>query len=241
MSDAAKKLDVLLWIFSIPLLPMIFAEFFTVLSLEAQMYFKAYYFTLWLIFSIEFVLRLTLAKDRVAHLKTNWLDVLVVLTPVFRVFKAFHFMRLPVLLLSDRVLFALGSMGLNFLYYLIFVAVIAFVGADLALFFELENPASGIRTFGDALWWSVLNLTTSGSGHELTPTTLGARLVGVFLMTLGFAIFSVFIASLVSFFMKEYARRTPDDEETLLEGLKGQMGVEEILLRLDRIEKKMEK
>ncbi len=239
LSDAARKLDVLLWVCSVPLLPMILAEFFTTLSAGTQLYFHAYYFTVWFVFTADFLLRLTLARDKVGYLKTNWLDVLVVLTPAFRIFKVFYFMRLPVLLLSDRVLSALGSLGLNFLYYLIFVAIVVLVGADLVLFFEQQHAGATITTFGDAVWWAMLHLTTAGSGHELSPVSSGGKTVGVMLMTIGFALFSILIATLVSFFMKEYSRVV--SEKDLLDGIKDQFGVGEILERLERIEKKLDK
>ncbi|MBI1754815.1 hypothetical protein HY250_03290 [Candidatus Azambacteria bacterium] len=238
LSDAAKKIDILLWVFSIPLLPMILAEFFTSFSSETEIYFKAYYFTLWMVFTGEFVLRVTLAKDKTEHLKENWFDVLVVFTPVFRIFKVLRFMRLPVLLLSDKVLAALGSFGLNFLYYLIFVTVVVLAGADLALFFEQQNPQAAIHTFPQAVWWA-MNYVTS-SGHAMYDvTTFGGRMVGATLMTLGFAVFSILIASLVSFFMREYSRQTKDDD--LLEGIKDQLGVDDIVSRLERIERKLDK
>src|SRR3989338_10447527 len=127
----ARKTDLILWFLSVPLLPMIFAEFFTTLSADVQMYFKAYYFVLWAVFTVEFAIQLILSKNRMGYLKENWIDVLVVFTPAFRTFKVFRFMRFPIVFLSDRVLRAFGSLGINFLYYFIFVTVVVFVGADL--------------------------------------------------------------------------------------------------------------
>lgn len=233
----AHKTDLILWFLSVPLLPMIFAEFFTTLSADAQLYFKTYYFILWAVFSVEFLLQLILSKDKIGYLKKNWIDVLVIVTPAFRTFKVFRFMRFPIMFLSDRVLRAFGSLGVNFLYYLIFVTVVALVGADLALFFEQQNPASEIKTFNDAMWWAANYLTTAGSGAYVA--TNGARMVGVALMTIGFAVFSVLIATIVSFFMKEHAMNAAPDEGGLLEGIKDELGIDEIMERLERIEKKL--
>jgi len=109
------------------------------------------------------------------------------------------------------------------------------VGADLALFFEQQDPASEIKTFREAAWWSINYLTTAGSDTYVATT--GGRMVGVALMTIGFAVFSILIATIVSFFMKERALVAP--ESNLLEGIKDELGIDEIVERLERIEKKL--
>jgi voltage-gated potassium channel len=237
LSVTAHKADLVLWFLSVPLLPMIFAEFFTTLSADAQVYFKTYYFVLWAVFTVEFSLRLILSKNKIEYLKENWIDVLVVFTPAFRTFKVFRFMRFPIMFLSDRVLRAFGSLGVNFLYYLIFVIVVVLVGADLALFFEQQDPSSEIKTFRDSAWWAINYLTTAGSGTYVATT--GGRMVGVALMTIGFAVFSILIATIVSFFMKEHATKLAPDEGGLLEGIKDELGIDEIMERLERIERKL--
>lgn len=235
LEKIAYKADLLLWFLSIPLLPIILAEFFTELSPEVQLYFKSYYFILWMAFTVEFVLRLILASDKVAYLRENWIDVLVVLTPAFRVFKVFRFMRFPLVVLSDRVLRAFGSLGMNAVYYFVFVGIVTLVGADLALFFEQQDPTTELKTFNDSIWWAIAYLTTAGSSTYIA--TAGGRIVGIALMTVGFAVFSVLIASIVSFFMKEHAQAAPQDG--MLEGIKEQLGLEDIVDRLERIEKKL--
>ncbi len=237
LSVTANKADLILWFLSVPLLPMIFAEFFTTLSSDVELYFTSYYFILWAVFTVEFSSRLILSKNKIGYLKENWIDVLVVFTPAFRTFKVFRFMRFPIMFLSERVLRAFGSLGINFLYYVIFVTVVTLVGADLALFFEQQSPVSEIKTFADATWWAITFLTTAGNNSYVATT--GARVVGVALMTIGFAVFSILIATIVSFFMKEHAMKTAPNEDGLLEGIKDELGIDEIMERLERIEKKL--
>ena len=114
---------------------------------------------MWAVFTVEFSLRLVLSKDKTAYVKENWIDILVVFTPAFRTFRVFRFMRFPIIFLSERVLRAFGSLGVNFLYYLIFVTVVTLVGADLALFFEQQSPVAEIKTFADAVWWAITFIT----------------------------------------------------------------------------------
>lgn len=235
----ARKTDIVLWVLSIPLIPMIMAELFTVISGEMRAYFEAYYAVLWVVFTLEFVLRLIVEKDRTEYLKANWFDVLVVVTPMFKILKVFSFMRFPMVFFSDRILSILSSFGMNFLYYLIFVAVVVIGGANLVLFFENQSQTADIRTFDDAAWWAVNTLSTSGAA-QVQPVTFGGRVVAMVLMTLGFAIFSILIASVMSFFMKEYGKSGPDNKD-LLEGIRDQLGIDDVVSRLERIEKKIDR
>jgi len=239
LSDVTmKKLDVVLWVLSVPLPFMLAAEFFSAISPETKAYFQAYYIALWIIFVVEFVLHIAAAKDKVAYLKANWFDVLVVLTPALRVLQIFRFISFPMMLFSDELLQVLSTFSFNFFYYLIAIGIIVFGAADVTLFFESQDPNSNVRTFGDALWL-VIGYVTSSGNSRYDVDSLGGKIIGVILMTLGFAIFSILIASLVSIFMREYTQRNKDQD--LLEGIKEQLGVDEILTRLERIEKRLDK
>lgn len=234
----ARKTDILLWVLSVPLIPMILAELFTVLSGELRAYFEVYYALLWVVFVLEFVLRISLEKDKKEYMKANWFDVLVVLTPMFKILKIFSFMRFPVMLFSDRMLSALASLGFNFLYYLVFVVVVVLAGANITLYFENQSQTSEIRTFDDAAWWAINALSTSGAS-QAQPVTFGGKTIAVLLMTIGFAIFSILVASVMSFFMKEYGKGGPNNKD-LLEGIKDQLGLDGVVSRLERIEKKLD-
>lgn len=236
MKRFAEKLDILLWIFSVPLIPMVVVEFTMNLSPAMNATFKSYYLILWFVFTVEFAGKFFFAEDRIEYLKTNPLDLLVIITPALRVFRILNVLRFPIVLLSDRALSLVGRLGLNIIYYLVFMVVVALGGADLVFYFENQNKLSDIKTFSDALWWTMNYLTTAGSGANIV--TAGGRVVGVALMTIGFAVYSILIASLVSFFMKEYSKASPNDN--LLEGIGDQLGIDEIREQLERIEKKLD-
>ena len=65
-----------------------------------------------------------------------------------------------------------------------------------------HNP--GFKTFGDALWWAVVTLTTVGYG-DIVPQTTAGRVDGVMIMIAGVGVLGVLAGSMASFF-----RRTPD-------------------------------
>jgi len=59
------------------------------------------------------------------------------------------------------------------------------------------NPE--FKTFGDALWWAIVTLTTVGYG-DVVPVTTAGRVDGVMIMIAGVAILGLLAGSMASFF-----------------------------------------
>jgi voltage-gated potassium channel len=81
---------------------------------------------------------------------------------------------------------------------------VVFVGAAVAYRAEhATNP--GFKTFGDALWWAVVTLTTVGYG-DIVPKTTAGRVDGVMIMVTGLGILGLLAGSLASFFRLDRPR-----------------------------------
>jgi voltage-gated potassium channel len=75
---------------------------------------------------------------------------------------------------------------------------VTIVGAAVAYRAEhATNP--GFKTFGDALWWAVVTLTTVGYG-DIVPNTTAGRVDGVMIMLAGITVLGLLAGSLASFF-----------------------------------------
>ena len=76
-----------------------------------------------------------------------------------------------------------------------------FLGAAVAYGAEhATNP--GFATYGDALWWGVVTLTTVGYG-DIVPKTTTGRVAGIMIMFTGVGVLGVLAGSLASFFRLE--------------------------------------
>jgi voltage-gated potassium channel len=111
---------------------------------------------------------------------------------------------------ARRALRRLGRVGLFALGMLLFCSWMAYVA---------EHPTnSEFATFGDALWWGLVTLTTVGYG-DIVPETEKGRFAGAFLMLTGVATLGLIAGTLASAFRlspptgrKDSDARPPDGD-----------------------------
>ena len=84
----------------------------------------------------------------------------------------------------------------NFHRVLMVVGVLLLISA--AAISQLEADVSIL----DGLWWSVVTLTTVGYG-DISPATLGGRLIAVFLMLFGIGVLGTLSATLAGFLVEK--------------------------------------
>jgi voltage-gated potassium channel len=82
-------------------------------------------------------------------------------------------------------------------------AVVLFVCAGIA--YGAEHPTNpGFATYGDAIWWGIVTLTTVGYG-DIVPKTEVGRFAGVVIMFTGVAVLGLLAGNLASFLRLEPA------------------------------------
>ena len=77
-----------------------------------------------------------------------------------------------------------------------FASLVVLGGATALLLVEGERPDSTVHTWGDALWWSLTTVTTTGYGDHVPVTTAG-RLIAAAVMVSGVAVIGA-VAAIVS-------------------------------------------
>lgn len=167
---------------------------------------------IWVVFILEFVLRLVLAPTKLAFLRGNWITVLALLAPALRMLTALRFLRLArgvrglrlvrIVGTANRGMNALraslGRRGLGFVLAL--TALVGLLGAGGMLAFEPAGQVEGgFIGYADALWWTAMLLTSLGSAYW--PVTAEGRLLCFLLSLYGFAVFGYITASFASFFV----------------------------------------
>lgn len=83
-----------------------------------------------------------------------------------------------------------------------YIATVAICTYFAALFFyEYEAPVnSSVESFGDALWWACMNMTTVGA--EIFPVTAIGKVICVILPIIGMAMFPVFTVYITALYQR---------------------------------------
>jgi voltage-gated potassium channel len=152
----------------------------------------------WLGFVADLVVTWSLDDDPRSFARRHWFAILAVLVPIFRALLVFYvFVRLA------RGRRRLQSRIQFYAAYLT-ILVITF-GAVLVLSAERSYPGSNIETYGEAIWWAAVTVTTVGYG-DYVPISPTGRLIATVMLFNGVAIISVITATISSRFVSNPSR-----------------------------------
>jgi voltage-gated potassium channel len=168
---------------------------------------------IWVVFIIDFAVRLLISPDKFLYLKTNWLTAVALILPALRVLRIVRIARMLRTVRAVRTLRLLrivtsinrgmkaltasfGRRGFGYVTALSAVVLVAGAGGMYA--FENEVPG-GLTSYGMALWWTAMLLTSIGS--EYWPQTAEGRVLCFLLSLYGFGVFGYVTAALASFFI----------------------------------------
>jgi voltage-gated potassium channel len=181
---------------------------------------------IWAIFITDYLIRISLAKNRWKYIRTHPIQFLIVAIPFFQPLRLLRLLPLSAYFISRTR----GKFENRIFTFVAFAAVSVGIPACIAMF-EVEHKASGatIRSLGDSLWWFFSTLTTVGYGDRYPVTTIG-RVIAVFVMITGISLVGLLTAAVASIFIGSR------EEESKRE--KGNLRI--ILDRLDSLELKME-
>ncbi|MCA1585995.1 MAG: ion transporter [Acidobacteria bacterium] len=168
---------------------------------------------IWGIFILNFVLEFTLTPHKLVYLKSNWLTALSLLVPALRVFRLIRVLRvfrmaraargLRLLRVVSSVNRSMGALSASlnrrgFAYVVALTLLVTIAGAAGMYAFENEIR-DGIHSYGEALWWTAMIMTTMGS--QYWPQTIEGRVLCVVLALYAFGVFGYVTATLATFFV----------------------------------------
>lgn len=157
----------------------------------------------WALFAIDYVIRLIRAHDRRHWFLRHFHEFVIVALPMFRPLRLLRLVTLVSVfqrsvggaLRGRVVIYACGGTTL-----LILVSALAVLDA------ERPAPEGSIKTFADALWWSIATVTTVGYG-DYSPVTITGRFIAAGLMVAGIALLGVVTATLASWLIQRVAEQ----------------------------------
>lgn len=159
-----------------------------------------------IIFLIDFSIRFYKAESKLKFMKWGWIDLIssIPALPFARVGRLFRLVRLLRILRafrSTRILvnYVFRNRAQGTLTSVSIITVLIVIMSSISILLVEKDPASNIKSAEDALWWSMVTVTTVGYGDKFPVTTEG-RLIGVVLMFMGVGIFGTFTGFLASWF-----------------------------------------
>ncbi|MDQ3139700.1 MAG: ion transporter [Pseudomonadota bacterium] len=167
---------------------------------------------IWAIFILEFALRFALAPEKLPFLRRNWLTVIALVVPAFRLLRGLRFLRAARALRGARLVRIVGTANRSmnalketlrrrgFGYVAGLTALVIALGAAGMLSFEpAVEIEDGFTSYGDALWWTGMLVSTMGSAYW--PATPEGRILTLLLSVYGLAVFGYITASFASYFV----------------------------------------
>jgi len=185
--------------------------------------------TVTVFFLYDFAYRLFTAPSKSFYFFKNWgwADLLACIPQlrIFRLFRVFRAVRLlRVFGVKNMVREIANNRAGIALYITIFsIILIAEVVGIYLLKVESQAANANIITSGDAVWWTLVTMTTVGYGDRF-PVTPQGRTLAVFVMLSGVALIGVLASFLSNFFLappkKQEVVYTATDPRTKLTELK---------------------
>ena len=159
----------------------------------------------WIVFVVDLVVQRRIMPEYL-HTRSGRIDLaIVVLTfPYYLIPAASEYAAILLVARLARVVrLALATKGLRRftarLGSVVSAAALVVLIASLAAY-GAEHPKNPeFATFGDALWWGIVTLTTVGYG-DVVPLTTTGRVAGISIMFTGVAVLGVLAGSLAALF-----------------------------------------
>ncbi len=176
---------------------------------------------IWLVFIADFGLRFVIAPNKAVFLRNNVITIVALALPAFRMVRAFRVLRAVRAARGLRLVRIVGTANrsMNALrrsldrrglgYVLLTTIVVIALGAAGMLTFEPAGEIEGgFESYGDALWWTAMLVSTMGSAFW--PITPEGRVLTLLLSVYGLAVFGYITASFATFFIGQEAREGDD-------------------------------
>ena len=188
-----RRTELPLMLASFALMPIITGLYFWDLSAVETRIYTVLEIAIWALFAFTFIIKLAIAPSKLGYLRRNWPEVLLVLIPVLR----------PLRIIA-AIMFVVRDVS-RWRHLVTFETLIAYgigivlLAATIVTTAEQNAVGANIQSFPDALYWSLVTVSTVGYGDHY-PVTVVGKFTAVALMFFGIGIFAGIVAAIVSAF-----------------------------------------
>ncbi|HWI30503.1 MAG TPA: potassium channel family protein [Microbacterium sp.] len=177
------------------------------------------------IFLADFAYRLKTAPSRSGYFirQYGWADLLASLPfPQFKILRVFRLYRVNQLLGTRGIRHiwrtVVRDRANSALLFLLLLGILVLQFGSLAmLYFEAGATGANITSASDAIWYTMVTISTVGYG-DVYPITNAGRMVGVAIIIVGVGIFGTFTGYLANFFLAPRKADAPTAGSSTAEG-----------------------
>ena len=178
---------------------------------------------IWIIFVLDYVVRLMISKSKLEFIKNNKIDLISILPfnsmlkslRILNIFKVVKIGKLTRLLRFTTFIYKFKERVVtfarlnNFLYIFILTLVTVVIGAGAISILEKKS-------FLDSLWFSIVTATSVGYG-DIIPETYGGKFIACMLMLIGIGFVGVLTGTMAVYFIEKNKKHKTYKEEIIEE------------------------
>lgn len=172
-----------------------------------------------IIFIVDYVIRLAIAKDKKNFFRQNILDLIAVVpfTSFFKIFRVFKFLKILKVFKFARLsaYFARFYKRVKFFFeinglkYMVFASLFCIIAGGITIHF-----VEGMSVL-DGIWWGFVTTTTVGYG-DISPTTPAGRAIAAILMLVGIGLIGSLTSTITALFFQRHSHASKGDTKSEL-------------------------
>lgn len=153
----------------------------------------------WGAFLVDYIVRLVTITERKTWFWKHSYELIILAVPLLR---PLRLVRLLTLINVFHRSTGSALRGKAVVFAGMFSVLLVYCGALAMLEAERSSANAVILSFGDAIWWAIVTITTVGYGDMYPVTELG-KVIAVVLMMSGIVVIGILTAALASWLVEE--------------------------------------